>query len=148
MRSSVLAGWPAGLTKRTTLESEERITERPPCPREVPDEPASEAPSILRANRPHRFCTVLSNDLPELSNHLVEPSPLDPRNPLQDRHRLAASAMRKQQRSCRGVEWVRSHVALRVSTPREPPGLGSSRIGRSTYEGHGFGYATAHETGS
>jgi hypothetical protein len=70
------------------------------------DEPASELREHPSTESSAPFCTVLTNALPEFSNHLVEPSALARETTLQDRHRLAASAMRKQPRSRRSVAVV------------------------------------------
>ena len=129
MRSSVLAGWPAGLAKPRPRSP--RSASRAPtgARAKYPTNPAPEAPSILRANQSHPLLHSARERPSRAHNHLVEPSPLARESTLQDRHRLAASAKRKQQTSSASVERVRSHVALRECQRPENRRAGSSRIG-------------------
>jgi hypothetical protein len=48
---------------------------------------------------PNLLCTELSNNLTELVNRLLDDLTFELRDSVQDRHRYAASAKRKQQRS-------------------------------------------------
>jgi hypothetical protein len=88
----------------------------------------------IESNRP-----LLHSDLervPETQQPSLQPRPLARECALQDRHRYAASAKRKQQRSDAGVERVRFHVALReCQRPENRRASERSRIGGSTYEG-------------